>query len=94
MCDTNATTNLDEDDLTVNFSSANGKPVYVKLKTLAGSVRATYILTDEDIKNGSCTFKAKELINEQNRILPNEKLYARVFYKTEYGIIMGDYVDL
>ena len=34
-----------------------------------------------------------ELINEQNRILPNEKLYARVFYKTEYGIIMGDYVD-
>ena len=94
VCDTNATTNLDEDDLTVNFSSANGKPVYVKLKTLAGSVRATYILTDEDIKNGSCTFKAKELINEQNRILPNEKLYARVFYKTEYGIIMGDYVEL
>lgn len=90
---TNVTATLNSGKLTVGFSSTNGSPICVKLKTLSGSVRATYVFSDEEKQNWSCTFDPDALRAAQGRIAFAEKIYARVFFAGKYNQVIGDYVD-
>lgn len=90
---TNVTTALDGDNLTVNFSSPNGSPLYVKLKLDWGSVKATYVFSAEEQQKGSCTFDANALRVAQSRSMWTSTVYARVFFQGKYNQVIGDYVD-
>lgn len=90
---TNVATALDGNDLTVNFSSTNGSPLYMKLKLDWGGVKATYVFNDEERQKGSCTFDANALRIAQGRSAWTSTVYARVFFQGKYNQVMGGYVD-
>lgn len=93
VVNTNVTASLDGGNLTVNFSSSNASPLYVKLKVDWGSVKATYVFNDEERQNGTCTFDADALRIAQGRSMWTSTVYARVFFQGKYNQVMGGYVD-
>lgn len=95
VVDTNATAAYDAstDTLNVMFSSSNGNPLYIKLKTNDGHVVATYVFTDVDKYTGKCTFNPEALRTTQGRTPVTKTEYVRVFYEGKYNQVMGDYVD-
>ena len=93
VVDTSVTADYSDNELTVNFESDNAQPLYIKLKTFSGSLKATYVLSDREKINGSAKFDPLTLILEQGRSTPTSTIYARVFFKGTYNQVMGDYVD-
>lgn len=90
---TNVSTALNSGKLTVNFSSANATPLFVKLKNANGHVNCTYVFSDEELHKGTCTFDANALRIAQGRSMWTSAVYARVFFQGKYNQVMGGYVD-
>ena len=80
--------------LMVNFSSANGTPLYAQLTYRNGHSRGIIELTDNDINDGMVQFKPDDVLAEQ---YPGEtfetNVYIKVFFKGDYGVVPNAYLD-
>lgn len=91
---TNVTVSKSGNNLTVNFSSANGTPQYVQLTYRSGSSRGIYALSEEEIAAGTCTFNALNLANSQSYTGGfTETTYVKVFFIGDYGIVRNDWLN-
>ena len=78
----------------VNFSSANGTPLYAQLTYRNGHSRGIIELTDNDINDGTVQFNPADVLAEQ---YPGEtfetNVYIKVFFKGDYGVVPNEYLD-
>lgn len=82
-----------ENSARVSFSSANGKPLFVRFHKINGAPKAIYRLTSEDIENGYCTVDVKGLIDAQGYSSSPEDLYCKVTFEGNYGRVTNDPID-
>lgn len=91
---TNVTVTKSGNNLTVNFSSANGTPQYVQLTDRIGKSKGIYALSAEEISAGKCTFNALDLANSQSYTGGfTETTYVKVFFIGDYGIVRNDWLN-
>lgn len=86
----NVSVNLNGRNLTVTWSDESTPVSHIRLKNQVGSVRATYVLSDAERLSKSATFDYQQVLNEQFGIGSSTKLYARVYFKGEYGMTHFD----
>ena len=79
----------------VNFASANGSPIYVRICNLAGETYAMYKLTDTDISNGYCIVDFTRLNSQQypSKALPSTA-YVKVYFEGDFGRVTNQLVTL
>lgn len=91
---TNVSVSKSGNNLTVNFSSANGTPQYVQLTYRNGKSRGIYALSAEEIAAGTCTFNAATLALSQSYTDGfTETTYVKVFFIGDYGIVRNDWLN-
>ena len=82
----------------IEFSSVNGKPTYIRFSYYGGSYnwgadRGVLLISDKDRENGYITFNYTKLIHEQAKTVPAHQLYAKVYFKGDYGIVRCNLED-
>lgn len=77
----------------VSFESANGTPWYIQVCSSNGSAYCWYEITQDDINNGYATLDLAAMISEQYGTVSGTK-YVRVAFKTEYGGVVSDMIQI
>ena len=77
----------------VSFDSANGTPWYIQVCSSNGSAYCWYEITQDDINNGYATLDLAAMISEQYGTVSGTK-YVRVAFKTEYGGVVSDMIQI
>lgn len=78
----------DGNELTVNFSSKNGAPLYLQLCYQDGTSRGIKKFTNDEVTIGQCVFDAVKLKNYfYSGYQFTEDVYVKVFFRGRYGIV-------
>ena len=94
IVDTSVSAIYNDNILTVDFSSANGRPEYAQLTYRNGKSRGVIELTEMDIYNSQFKINPFEVLNDQ---YPgetfSESVYIKVFFRGDYGVVPNAYLD-
>lgn len=91
IIDANVTVSGTISNLTVSYNTASN-PYCVSVITESGAPECIRQLTAAEIENGSVTFDAKQLTNDQLGRNPAATVYARVMFRGEYGAVCNENV--
>jgi hypothetical protein len=80
--------------ITIDFSTHNSIPHYVRISYPSGAPKCLYELTKEDIENGRCSFNFVELIEKQYNNLGIQGEILKVYFKGDYGTVTSSPINI
>lgn len=94
VIDTTVSATVSGNIVTMNFSSANGTPLYFKVCQLDGTVLALKEFTHDERLIGTCAVDVVALHNAQFNTVISGNTYLKVFFKGRYGVVRNELLQI